>query len=100
MVDDLALSLFDGHVGDSFEVSGAEPPMQFVLAEAEPLRSAARPSDPDRSFSLVFTGPDDQPLDQQTLTLRHGSLGELVLFVVPIAERDGRRHYEAVINRA
>lgn len=94
----LALSRFDGRIGETFNVVDAQPPLEFELVEAAPLRVRPEGSDPERQFALVFTGPADRPLHQQSLRLHHAEIGDVALFVVPIAERDGRRHYEAVVN--
>ena len=99
MADDLTLSRFSGCSGELFRLPDADPPMDFELIEAEPLRSSNEPTDPERNFALLFAGPGDRPLDQQTVTLEHHAVGSIALFVVPVAERDGRRHYEAVISR-
>lgn len=97
-MDDLTLSRFSGRSGEKFRLPDADPPMDFELIEAEPLRSSNEPNDPERNFALLFAGPSDRPLDQQTVALEHDEVGAFALFVVPVAEGDGRRHYEAVIN--
>ena len=51
-------------------------------------------------FSLVFRGPRNLPLRQETYTITHGALGTFQLLVVPAHQKDpSGRHYEAVINR-
>jgi hypothetical protein len=52
-----------------------------------------------RSFSLVFRGGADAPIEQDTYTFRHESLGEFPLFVVPIGPGSDGLYYEAVFNR-
>jgi len=51
-------------------------------------------------FSLVFHGPTDVPLDQRTYPVGHGTLGDFLLFLVPLGPNaDGAQELEAVINR-
>ena len=49
-------------------------------------------------FSLVFQSLRDLPLSQGTYRLKHETLGEFELFVVPL--KAGSMRYVAVINRA
>lgn len=54
--------------------------------------------------SLIFAGPADLPMAQGTYPVRHegpnadGLLGEGLLFVVPIAQGDTTRSYQAVFG--
>ena len=51
------------------------------------------------SFSLVFNGPLDRPLRQQTYPFEHERIGRFDLFIVPISRERGALQYQAVINR-
>ncbi|MEJ2445955.1 MAG: hypothetical protein P8Y42_21310 [Exilibacterium sp.] len=57
----------------------------------------------EERFALLFTsdGSEDksQPVPQQTLSMRNDTLGQLNIFVVPVAQEDGKFIYEAVFNR-
>jgi hypothetical protein len=51
------------------------------------------------AFSAIFRGPLDQPLAQGLYPVRHERMGQVDLFLVPVArEADGMR-YEALFNR-
>lgn len=50
-------------------------------------------------FSLIFKGPDNPVLAQNTYNLKHEYLGELQLFLVPVARDDFGTQYEVVFNR-
>lgn len=50
-------------------------------------------------FSLVFVAPEDSPQAQMVRRMRHGVLGEMSIFVVPIKLDSSGLHYEAVFNR-
>lgn len=46
-------------------------------------------------FSLIFSGPKDDALAQDTYSAKHAELGEFSMLVVPV----GGNNYEAVFNR-
>ena len=95
---DIVRSDFDAVVGDSFTVS-TEPPLDLILLEASYLQSGPAGVDESRSFSALFRGPEEPALIQATYGLDHAELGELTLFLVPIAADGTGRTYEAVFNR-
>lgn len=49
-------------------------------------------------FSLHFVGPRQPALAQRLYALKHATLGELFLFLVPITEDAEGRTYEAVFT--
>lgn len=51
------------------------------------------------TFSLVFRGPLDLPLQQDTYTLEHSSLGTFKLLIVPGETTRSGIRYGALINR-
>lgn len=52
------------------------------------------------SFSVVFEGRADVPLDQGTYELKHPDLGAFPVFLSPVGLTDGaNQRYEAVFNR-
>ena len=101
MTDHLDLAGFAERVGDTFVVD-ADVDLTLVLAEAKPLSSRpdAAGQDAERSFSLLFRGPIEIPFEQQTVTLRHPALGEFAIFLVPVAQDEHGRQYEAIYNRS
>lgn len=50
-------------------------------------------------FSLLFQGPVQPMLPQQTYTFRHGVMGEFVMFIVPVGQNEQGVKYEAIFNR-
>lgn len=50
------------------------------------------------SYSLVFRGAADRPLQQGTYTLAHSEIGGIDLFLVPIGPADDALQYEAVFS--
>ncbi len=51
------------------------------------------------TFSAIFRGPLEQPFGQGMYPVRHASLGEANLFLVPIARAADGMRYEAVFSR-
>ncbi len=52
----------------------------------------------EEPFSLIFTGPSEIPLGQDTFLLRNETLGENLIFLVPVGESNGTRTYQSVFN--
>ncbi len=100
MLKTLTLSDFSPTVGSSFQVR-TEPnvALELELLEAVNLGAASISSSTrSESFSLLFKGPNDVMLPQQICPMNHPELGELSIFLVPVArEADGMR-YEAIFN--
>ncbi|AQZ93697.1 DUF6916 family protein [Halopseudomonas phragmitis] len=85
---------FTQHQGSQFEVLAApDYPLQL-----EAVNSSTPPSPEFEAFSLNFSGPRPH-LPQATYVLQHAELGELALFITPVAERGGRIEYESVFVR-
>jgi hypothetical protein len=87
-----ALADFSPFVGQPFTLGEG---VTLVLRAALPGRP--RPGARD-GFSLHFVGPRQPTLAQRLYTLQHATLGELLLFLVPIAEDADGRTYEAVFT--
>ena len=86
---------FAEHIESRFEVTGSEAPaIELELVEVSELRE--RPH--QLSFSLVFLGPKSSVVDQGLYDLRHESLGDMQLFLVPIGITEDRIRLEAVFN--
>jgi uncharacterized protein DUF6916 len=50
-------------------------------------------------FSLRFRGDREKVFPQRIYPMKHDAIGELELFLVPIARDDSGTFYEAVFNR-
>jgi hypothetical protein len=107
-VDHLTLDHFAPHQGESFRIhalnsqTGALVPVELKLDQAESLPFAVRQGGDAglHSFRLLFDGPDDVPLQQGSFQMEHPKYGSMVLFLVPVGQRDGVFKYEAIFNRA
>jgi hypothetical protein len=50
-------------------------------------------------FTLLFRAPVTAPNEQGLYTLRHATLGDVELFLVPVKKNDEGLFFEAVFNR-
>lgn len=92
------LETFSPHVGQAFRlVPQGGDPLEMELVEAEALRS--QPGAPRQDpFSLVFRGPPGVNLGQGMQTLTHPETGDVLLFLVPIAQSGESILYQAIFN--
>ncbi|MEO0825204.1 MAG: hypothetical protein AAFV72_14380 [Cyanobacteria bacterium J06635_1] len=100
MLKTLTLSDFSSLIGNLFQVQdmpGAN--LQLELMEAVKLggRTTHTANCPE-AFSLLFKGPSDLALAQRLYRLHHSQLGELGIFLVPIAHHADGMQYEAIFN--
>ena len=90
MVDDFA-----DRVGEGFRLAADDGTVGVTLVECERLGGTVLERKP---FSLVFLGPREPVLPQRIYPLSHDELGELEIFLVPIAQDADGTRYEAVFN--
>lgn len=50
------------------------------------------------AFSVIFRGENNPVLDQQIYRIKHDTLGDMELFIVPIGPDDKGMCYEAVFS--
>ncbi|MFP1682928.1 DUF6916 family protein [Alloalcanivorax sp. C16-1] len=77
---------------DSGFVLDLTPPLTLWLREVNPVTG------PGEAFSMIFHAPAEPALSQQTYRLRHETLGEQWLFLVPLSEGGEGAVYEALFN--
>ena len=97
-LSDLTYETFAGRIGETFRDTDAD--IALELLEVEDLTPIARhvPPDARKPFSLIFRGPAEPAVAQSIRPLAHDALGELAMFIVPVArEADGMR-YQAVFS--
>jgi len=96
-MDLLTLEHFAGCVNETFTASLEDMRIEFVLVEARPLPVRV-PHAPRAPFTLLFRNTAAFLFPQQIYPMRHPRIGEVGIFIVPIArEREGFL-YEAVFN--
>jgi len=95
--DRLTRELFSDKIGQLWVLDEADaPPVELTLTEVEPLRNYAKLE--REPFSLYFTTTGDFVLPQRIYALRHGTLGPMSIFLVPIGRQDDTTTYQAVFN--
>ncbi len=84
---------FDDLIGTRIAIVDSD--LAFTLQAVDRFRS---PSPRGQAFSLTFAAPPNTRGTQGTYRLVHPQLGELAIFLVPIAPADGHPLFEAVFN--
>lgn len=101
MVDTLRLEDFSACLDAEFACplsNGTNYVMK--LKEVESSGNLGKTGDPNQRqpFSLTFVGPGELILPQSIYLLRHATLGDLEIFIVPIAKDESGVHYQAVFS--
>jgi hypothetical protein len=93
----LSLEHFAGCINETFAASLDGMDVPFVLVEARPVQGQARNA-ARAPFSLLFRNASAFLFPQQTYAMRHPRVGDVGIFLVPIArDRDGFL-YQALFN--
>lgn len=96
-MDLLKLEDFAACLNETFSVAFNGATVPFVLVEARPL-DARLPSLLRAPFSLLFRNASPFLFPQGTYSMNHGRMGDVGIFMVPVAQdRDGFL-YQAVFN--
>jgi hypothetical protein len=105
-LDQVSLSAFEAQLNTIFVVHRASgPSVKLALIHVEalaPHKSAPTNAEDaqNEKFSLVFAGPRNLPLGQDTYTFEHSGLGDFEMFIATIGVNDSKRYYyEATFNR-
>lgn len=95
----LTLDHFARHVNETFSAALNDGEVPFVLVEARALSSSqVMPGAARVPFSLLFRNTSAFLFPQQTYLMRHESVGEIGIMLVPVArEREGFL-YQAIFN--
>lgn len=93
----LTLEHFAARLNDTF-ISADDGEAAFVLIEASPL-PAQTPEELQRvPFSLLFRNAAPIVFQQKTFLLRHAELGQMGIFLVPVARDSHGYVYQAIFN--
>ena len=94
MTENFNYETFAGQLNTKFALPDEAQPFELELVEVtEPTITASQ-----TFFSLFFLGKPDLLLPQGTYRISHEQLGEMMLFLVPIAREEGGFKYEAAFN--
>ena len=89
---------FSKHVGTKFYAKLGEREVDLTLSEVRGYVPEPTEQKKMERFSLFFDGPADSFLPQQNFEMRHETLGQLDIFLVPIKGDENGFRYEAVFN--
>jgi Domain of unknown function (DUF6916) len=97
MLDKLKKEDFEKHLNSKFELSHLETEEKIDIELIEAEDKSTEHTD---CFSLIFKGPKDKVMDQNTHKLKHGKMEEMELFIGPImSDKDDGVYYQAIFNR-
>ena len=96
----LNMTAFKSQLGTSFQINHQASKVNFKLVDVTSFATRTQTAAGKEGFSLLFRGPKESPLKQDTYLIEHKELGMFSFLVVPVGTTDTRApHYEAVINR-
>lgn len=93
----LKLEDFASCLNETFDVVVNGMSVPFVLVEARPLQSPVQ-SLVRAPFSLLFRNCSAFLFPQGTYSMRNGRLGDVGVFIVPVAQERGGFLYQAIFN--
>lgn len=89
------METFANRLGERFRLAADDGSHDLTLVECKRLGGTALEREP---FSLVFLGLREPVLPQRIYPLAHDELGELEIFLVPIAQDADGTRYEAIFT--
>jgi len=96
----LNMDSFKSRLGTNFLINHQAAKVKFTLVEVTSFASKKQAALGKEGFSLLFRGPKEMVLKQDTYVIEHEELGMFSFLVVPVGTKNARApHYEAVINR-
>ena len=96
----LSLASFKSQLGTNFLINHEASKVKVTLVDVANFASRKQTAAGKEGFSLIFRGPRETTLKQDTYLIQHEELGMFSFLVVPVGTKDKRApHYEAVINR-
>ena len=95
----ITLEDFELCLGQTFRVKSEDADsLELELTVVKTLANNDPPAGFRQPFSLLFCGPLEPTLTQQLLQLDNSTLGELLLFLVPIGPDENGMLYDATFN--
>ena len=95
----LSMASFRSQLGTSFQINHQAAKVKFTLVDVANFASRKETAAGKEGFSLLFRGPQETALKQDTYVIEHEQLGMFSFLVVPVGTKKRAPHYEAVINR-
>jgi hypothetical protein len=92
------LGHFAGCVGSAFDIDFGESSLALTLTEANPLPETGFAGMRRSPFSLIFRSGSQVVLPQRLYKLKNATLGQLEIFLVPVARDKAGIVYQAIFN--
>ena len=99
-IEDVTVETFAGREGETFAIRFDDGTYEMTLASVDRMPEEWGRTDVREPFSVIFHGPVEHLIPQDTWALEHDELGTLELFVVPLGPEgeDGPLRYQAVFT--
>lgn len=105
-LDAISFPHFSAQIGTPFRVwQNSAPVVSLILIEAQPRQvpdwmTLQAEDGLNEKFSLLFVGPTDVLLEQDTHIFEHPRIGRFAMFIAPILFPSAEGcYYEAIFNR-
>lgn len=96
----LSMASFKSQLGSNFLINHEASKVKMTLVDVTNFASRKQTAAGKEGFSLLFRGPQQITLEQDTYLIEHEELGMFSFLVVPVGTKNTRApQYEAVINR-
>lgn len=96
----LSKAAFESQLYTKFVINEGASKVAVRLVNVANIGSKKERDTGREGFSLLFRGPEDTLLQQNTYLIEHEKLGLFSFLIVPIRTKNKQAaHYEAVINR-
>ena len=96
----LNMASFKSKLGTTFLLNHETAKVKVTLVDVTSFATKKQTEAGKEGFSLMFRGPKETTLKQDTYVIEHEDLGMFSFLVVPVGTKNKRApHYEAVINR-
>ena len=96
----LNMAAFKSQLGTKFFINNQASKVKMTLVDVTNFASQKQTAAGKEGFSLLFRGPQEATLKQDTYVIEHDELGMFSFLIVPVGTKDTHApHYEAVINR-
>ena len=96
----LSLEAFESERGSNFMIHNDGSKVKVKLIDVASFASTKQTIKGKEGFSLIFQGPGDAVLKQNTFVIEHEKMGMFSFLLVPVKlQNKSAQHYEAVINR-
>jgi len=105
-LEQISLAAFLSHANSTFQAQLDSGPavglqlVEIVSTPAVPAQFSNSLDGANEKFSLLFSGPLNHPLEQNTYSFECQGIGRFEMFIVPIGSTETTHlYYEAIFNR-